>query len=605
MRLQSAFILVLALLLCLAPLSLAQDVQTTSHYGIDVGDSDATVNWFLNYSTNLKNLRLTLSFFIPPNATLISVSDGLGEISSPTVMETPNGEEVTVTARNGPDGGPIALAIRYSVKHIIVHSYGRLRITTPLCLAVTNSSSADVTLPDGAVLLASSPAAKTGLQTASFLSVAECIKLSYMLASGEGQGGYSHYATQHYEVFGRNIDAKLKGEIADLELQYSLFPTMTGLQPDYSKWVVVIVPKADLSSKGEAGSYNGGGLIYLLEEQQLESGETGLAPILAHETVHGFNGGPFAWNHGSSFWFEEGTAEYGAHIASQLMGLRQGDFFVKGSPYYTSTYSDLADYYGSGSTRMETWDFSSLDQFSYDYSQFLIRAYVDAYGTDALRQSYDCLRRVPPDREVSGPAEVNSLVLDCMSKAAGGGGVAAPDSILYPGRALFNSNERAFEHYAASIGAASWKGESKPLPKSAYDLPPLPYEAESQSALDSLSASYRTLQPFTSDDARAQYQSSFALYNDAQALHQQGSYRDSLAKAQLAHLYLNNALAAEVAYKAAQAAGQHDAQPGTYGNGTSTNQGGNGSSSRQVFPCLPAYALVGLLALAAYAGKRQ
>jgi len=565
----------------------ASSFVTSSSYGLAVGENDVLVTWHLNYSTELKNLRLTLTFPLPPNSTMISVSDALGPISNYDVAESGDGPSVTLTARNGPDGGPIALDIQYRVSPFDTQKFGRLRITPSLCLAVTDYFSADVTLPEDAVLLSSSPKADYGKRTAHIGSEGECMVLAYMRgAQFEAAGGYQYVPYTHYDVFARNPSEKMRGEISSVDSLAGLLPTITGLDATYPRWVVIVAPSGILSPKGEAGLYRGAGIIYLLEDYN-ES----FSPILAHETTHGFNGQVLGWNNGASFWFEEGTADYVAHLYTLEIGAKEADIFVRGSGYYSSPYSELADYYRTNNNTMESWNFSTLDSFSYDFSQFMIRAYVDSYGTDALRQAYACLGRISPETNVTTSDERNALVVGCMSRSAGN---VSFESILYPSKALFNENERSFERYAGAIGSGTWKGAPKPLPASAYDLPPLPYEKESKDALDALSANFTSLSPFTSEQAIEFYNQALARSEQARTAYQEGEYRTALEDANYAAMLLQTAITVE----------QTDAQTRDViaAINNQSPSGGNKPPKPSPLPssCLPAFALAGTMLLASW-----
>ncbi len=562
----------------------ASSLVTTSNYGLALGENDVLITWHLNYSTGpkMQATTLTLTFPLPPNSTLISVSVALGLISKFDVAESGDGPLVRLTVRNGPDGGPIALEIQYRISPFETQKFGRLRITPALCLAETDRFSADVTLPEDSILLSSTPISSYGERTVHIGSEGECIVLAYLRgAQFEVAGGYQYIPYTHYDVFAPAPSEKMRGEISDADSLADLLPTITGLDATYPHWVVVVVPPDLLSLKGEAGLYLGAGVIYLLENYN-ES----FAPHLVHETMHGFNGQVLGWNKGASFWFEEGTADYAAHLYTLESGAKDTDMFVRGSGYYSSPYSELADYYRTGDNRMEFWNFSTLDSFSYDYSQFIIRAYVYSYGTDALRQAYACLRTIAPGTNAGNYSERNNLVVGCMSRSAGNVSV---ESILYPGKALFMADERSFERYAGAIGSATWKGVPKPLPASAYDLPPLPYENESKDALATLSASIAATKPFTSQRALGLYQDALARYDQARTAYQQGDYHTAFQDASYATVLLQTAAAAE------------QANGGT-GNGNQAPSGTNNPPQPSPAPgsCLPAFALAGTLLLASW-----
>ncbi|MFA6035467.1 MAG: hypothetical protein WC759_00730 [Candidatus Micrarchaeia archaeon] len=522
------------LLLALAP-AFAASFVTTSHYDMALGEDDALVSWHLNYSTELKNLRLTLTLILPSNSTMLSASDSQGQITNYNFKKSADSPVLVITGKNGPEGGPIALDIEYRIAPFATQKFGRLRITQPLCLAITDHFSADITLPEDAVLITSTPKSSYGTRNAHISSLGDCIELSYLRGPQfEGAGGYSYVPFTHYDVFARNVDQKLRTEVSEVDSRASILPAITGLEAPYPRWTVLVAGDDLLPLESEAGLYTGAGIIYLREDYN-----NSLAPILAHETTHGFNSIVLQWTDGKSFWFEEGTADYAAHLSVLDIGIEDPDMFVKGSSYYSSSYSELADYYQSGDNRMESWDFSSLDSFSYDYSQFIIRAYVDAYGTDALKQAYACLGRIPPETNATTSAEINGLVLGCMSRSAGN---VSFESILYPGKDVFAQNQRTFERYAAAIGSATWKGTAKPLPASAYDLPPLPNELESKAALDALSATFASLEPFTSESAASTYQDALARYKLAQSEYDARNYAQSLEHSNYASNLLSTAI---------------------------------------------------------------
>jgi len=511
--------------------------KTTAHYNILIEDEDAEITWLLNYSTAIQNLKLTLTFTLPENATIISISDLHGPILNYDVVQLPSGDEITLQTRNDGQGGPLSLTIKYSLKNIAPQKYGRLRISYPLCLSITDESSADLTLPPDAVLISSSPASKQGSRTAHFNYLGQCLIFVYKRGTEfEDQGGYDSYSTTHYEVFSRELSQDVKKAALDVEDYYWLHENITGIQPPYEKWTIIFTPHGQ-DIKGEAGVYVGSGLIFIREDAL--DGE--LAPLIVHETIHGFNSKPLHWDVvPGSFWFEEGTATYGAHLYSLEKGIEEPDFFVKNSDYYTSTYEELANYYERDSSYMEVWDFELLDQFSYDYSQFIIRSYIDSYGTKALRQTYACLSRVPED--TADPLLRNENILDCMVLAAANG---TRESILYPYKELYQSDEHTFERLVARIGSGDWRGEEKPLSSSAYDLPPLPYELEAADELAIVEADLQAAPAFTSSNAQSLLAQATSEYELARSLFEQERYKESLAASKRASEILQLAYQAE------------------------------------------------------------
>jgi len=513
--------------------------KTTAHYDLTLQDEDAEVLWLLNYTTTAKNIKLTLTFDLPANATLLSISDLHGPILNYELTPHSFGDEVKLETMNDGEGGPLMLTIRLLLENFAPERYGQLRISYPLCLAITDESSADVTLSADAILIASEPRAEPGTRRAHFDSLDSCITLIYKRgAEFEGVDGYYHYSTEHYETFAQNITPRIRQEIVETESLYGMLSDITGIEPPYEKWTVIFTPDSGTSKK-EAGLYVGTSMMFIREDAMDEH----LAPLIAHETMHGFNGDPLSWNEAGGFWFEEGMGTYASHLFSLELALEEPDFFVKNSDFYSSEYDELADYYRNDETYMETWDFETLDAFSYEYSQFIIRAYVDFYGTDALKQAYSCLPRVPDT--VSDPQLRNFYVLNCLSLAAGN---VTHESILYPLKGLFLTDEHAFSRHVARIGSASWVGESKPLPMSAYDLPPLPYEEEAAEALSTAKAELDAAPAFTSPDAQSLFSQAQSEYQSAAAYFEAERYRESIADSQRAVSLLQVAVEYEEQY---------------------------------------------------------
>ncbi|VVC04373.1 Uncharacterised protein [Candidatus Burarchaeum australiense] len=562
--------------------------KTSAYHEIVVQDEDAEVTWQLNYTIAVRSITLSLTFILPENASLISLSDIHGAIIDYTRVPMRQGDEIGLKTRNDGNWGPLAVTIRYSIKDFAPQQYGRLRISSPLCLATTDEVVAHVILPQDAVLLSSFPQATPGSREATFTYLHDCIKLIYKRGEQfDGVGGYYDYSSKRYEAFAPEITPKMKKEIGEVEDAYGLLSNITGLASPHEKWVLAFVPSGADAKDKEAGSYTGTGLIYIREEALNDD----LGPVIMHETMHGFNSEPLAWSkEGGSFWFEEGTASYAAHLYSLARGLEEADFFVKNSRYYSSTYDELADYYKSNSTRMETWGFDTLDSFSYDYSQFIIRAYVDAYGAGALRQAYACFPRVP-DKNMSDPQTRNAFVLGCLSLAAGN---VSSESILYPGKALFLSNEHDFERYAAAIGSGQWQGQEKPLPASAYALPPLPNEQEASDALTLLAGRIQNDSgAFQSSDALEIFSQATAEYARAKSLFDAEQYDESLAASSRAGALLFMAEQREQASLIEQ-------QAGAIAAGIPTQSG-----SQQKIPCAPAFSVFSLAGLAAFASVRR
>ncbi len=566
-------LLALALLLLALPtFAAAEDVisKTSAHYQAAINGEDAEVTWFLNYSVAVKSIKLTLTFDLPANATLLSISDVHGPITNYRLTQMPTGDEVKLETRNDGEFGPLALAIKYLITDFAQKKYGRLRITAPLCLASTDEVSVDVSLPPDSVLLASTPKASIGSNQVQFKWVDECIRLMYERGEAyEGSDGYFSYSTPHYAIFAPEISSKMKQELAEVEQSYGLLSEITGISAPYVKWVVVEAPD-EKNVKKEAGVYTGGGLIFIRPNALDEN----IGPLVIHETMHGFDSAPLSWYAGEGFWFDEGMASYAAHLYSLANGIGEGDIFVKNSLFYSSSYDELADYYAKNSTRMETWDFATLDAFSYDYSQFIIRAYVHAHGTEALKQAYACLPRTP-DKNVTDAQKRNNYILTCLSLADSN---ASFESILYPGKDIFLTDKLAFERYASAIGAASWKGESKPLPNSAYDLPPLPYEREANESISALSAAiHENSDRFNSSQANLLFSKAISEYESAKNSYATGKYFEANLMALQAEVFLKMAKQAD----ADQVAGA--AQP---------------ASSPFALPCSSGFALLAVLALA-------
>ncbi|MDO8340069.1 MAG: hypothetical protein Q7T16_05435 [Candidatus Burarchaeum sp.] len=577
MRKTTAFfafaLLVLALLVIALPnFAAAEEVlsKTSAHYQVAIIGEDAEVTWLLNYTVAVKSIKLTLTFGLPANATLLSISDVHGPITNYRLTQMSAGDEVKLETRNDGEGGPLALAIKYIITDFAQKKYGRLRVTTQLCLASTDESSLDVVLPPDAVLLASTPKASIGSDRAQFKWVDECLRLIYVRGEEyEGAGGYFSYSTPHYAVFAPEISSKMKQELAEVEQNYGLLSEITGISPPYGKWVVVEAPD-EKNVKKEAGVYTGSGLIFIRPTALDEN----IGPLIMHETMHGFNSEPLSWYAGEGFWFDEGTASYAAHLYALANGIEEGDIFVKNSRFYSSTYDELTDYYERNYARMETWDFETLDAFSYDYSQFLMRAYVDAHGTEALKQAYACLPRTP-EQNVTDSQKRNNYILTCLSLADSN---ASFESILYPGKELFLTDEHAFERYTASIGSASWKGEAKPLPKSAYDLPPLPYEREANESISALSAAMQENSGrFNSSQANLTFSKAIAAYESAKNSYSAGKYFEANLMALQAEVLLKMAKQAD----ADQAAGAAQS-----------------AASPFALPCSAGFALLAVLALA-------
>ena len=333
MRKTPALFALALLALAILPLASAEEVltKTNAHYEIAIQDEDAEVTWHLNYSVAVKSIKLTLTFNLPENATLKSVSDVHGPITNYHLTPMPDGDEVELQTRNDGEGGPLALTIEYAIKDFAQQKFGRLRISAPLCLVSTDESSAEVSLPADAALLASAPSAKTGSNRMQFKWIDECIRLIYKRGEAlEGAGGYFSYSTLHYELFAEEIKPKMRQELADIENNYGLLSQITGTSPPYEKWIVVVNPNQKTAKK-EAGVYTGTGLIFIHPDAL----EDDIGPLIMHETMHGFNGPVLSWAEGNGFWFEEGTATYAAHLYSLAKGIEEGDIFVKNSRLYS------------------------------------------------------------------------------------------------------------------------------------------------------------------------------------------------------------------------------------------------------------------------------
>lgn len=203
---------------------------------------------------------------------------------------------------------------------------------------------------------------------------------------GEGQ------ETRYFEFFGskpENIDSAYEVPIGVL-----------GFQQRFSRFPVAVMTDSDYDSavnEWSAGEYVGGGI----KIREPESIETGFAPVLAHEVVHGLNDRKLNWDQTQSSYFDEGTSKYVESLLRKKMynegetNRKNGELFGEKKEYrikkdgqrYIYTVPPKGDkevlwnYYQEDQDFMKTWSaFNAPDSetrsFGYAYSELIIANYV-------------------------------------------------------------------------------------------------------------------------------------------------------------------------------------------------------------------------------------
>ena len=195
--------------------------------------------------------------------------------------------------------------------------------------------------------------------------------------------------TGYFEYFGDN-----RGEMQDA---YEIPRGMTGLQQDFSRFPVAVIPDEKYNrtlNRWSAGEYFDG-VIRL--RQSLDDRE--FKPVLAHEVVHGLNDRKLNWDSTDSSYIDEGTSRFVDHLVRKKM-YREGktdkkprELFgesvrwdpEKGDGYYRELPSRgsrdrLWLYYSNGRDLMKEWNPQESPEewrsFGYAYSELIVRYHV-------------------------------------------------------------------------------------------------------------------------------------------------------------------------------------------------------------------------------------
>jgi len=216
-----------------------------------------------------------------------------------------------------------------------------------------------------------------------------------------------HYSDEgkdwgHYKVFNKSslgeVELRRNG-FNDTELYYSWIPKIMGIEPPFERFPLVILEDNDFSTGVNAyseGVYRTGGIIIVRSRVF----EDNAAPVILHETVHGFNAQAMLWNDSGSAWFDEGMAKFteylarkrlGMHIANLFEGVneyREGDYIIRVHP--ANTVEELMTYYSQGETFIENWapDSGENREFGYSFGELFVRKYVKENGFSKLLNAY-------------------------------------------------------------------------------------------------------------------------------------------------------------------------------------------------------------------------
>ncbi len=209
-------------------------------------------------------------------------------------------------------------------------------------------------------------------------------------------------ALEHYVLFNRSSlsDEELVAKgFSDAETYFGWIPKITGIEPPFEKFPVVVMDDAEFAEKVNAyseGVYRTGGIILL------KAGVFGenAAPVILHETVHGFNAQAMTWNNSGSAWFDEGMAKFTEYLARRRIGMRlanlfdgvneyrEGDYIIR--VYPANSVEQLMEYYSGEKTFMNEWtpERESTREFGYSFGELFVRDYVYRNGFTSLLNAY-------------------------------------------------------------------------------------------------------------------------------------------------------------------------------------------------------------------------
>ncbi len=231
---------------------------------------------------------------------------------------------------------------------------------------------------------------------------------------------------QHYVVFNESslgeVQLKEKG-FNDAELYFNWLPKITGIEPPFEKFPIVILNDNEFEQKVNSyseGVYRTGGLIIV----RASVFEENAAPVILHETMHGFNAQAMSWNESKASWFDEGMAKFieflarkklGMHLSNLFNGIneyREGNYVIK--MYPANTLQQLMDYYAKKETFIEEWNPAQDKnrEFGYSFGELFVRTYVKEKGFNELLKAYK--EFLKQEKEIKDAHEFTKTLLSIL-----------------------------------------------------------------------------------------------------------------------------------------------------------------------------------------------
>jgi hypothetical protein len=374
-------------------------------YNITLKNQKIYVNVTFNLKSNEKYDIWRISWEIPQEYEILSVSDELGPVSFNAYPGYIYFETNKLRARER------VINVQYFLKDVISKEY--------------------------------EPLNKVNLQLSGFPNEKTIVNL-YLpgIVSGDASYNFTEYFQDNFAQFtgygpvdivvfytfsGREYKNYLLFGPADLTVadeMFSLVENITGIPKPYKRFPVVVLKDTDFERSVQpwgSASHMRGGLILI--KNSVANGPYNASTIL-HETTHGINAKVLKWNQVEATWFEEGTASFIEHLANQKLGLKQGELFgenkiiKQGSEKIViksrGNKETLWNYYKQGKDFMYYWNPSddAVRDFGYAFSELVIRYSVQKNGIDKIREAYRKLSQV--SEPVKDPVKSTNIILSAL-----------------------------------------------------------------------------------------------------------------------------------------------------------------------------------------------
>lgn len=388
-----------------------------TQYDIEAFRDSVLVNMTFELYTDSPTAKVnywTTALEIPSSFSIISIGDSIGDIKNYDLSNS----LLTFETNRGKAKDREVVTIEFTASGVIEKTYSPLKMFN---LSLPGFSDIRPDVPDEVTNVRIMLDEKVMSVSHSFGFLSE-ISGNGVNLSGRGPTNirvlYSNSGREyeHYVLFG-------EGNISEADELFGIVPAVTGLAPPFERFPVVVLEDRDYERRlndWSAGEYSGG-MIFI---KKSSLGKPELAPLVIHETTHGFNENVLRWSDRGVIWFDEGVAEYAEFVAGKVLGVRQPEIFGeavtyrKGNIIYTlpsrGTSGELWDYYINDRDFMETWTPKQQQTrvFGYAFSELVIRDYVLYNGPEALHKVIGRLLDIT-EPSVS-PEESTGIILGIM-----------------------------------------------------------------------------------------------------------------------------------------------------------------------------------------------